>query len=50
MVQNVRYLNGPPSHLKLPIKYWTVWVSAVRYSDEWGIQVFSTQMVTAVKH
>ena len=36
MVQNVRYMNGPPSHVTLPFEYQT---SCVQYSDESGIQV-----------
>ena len=40
MVQNVRYLNGPPSHATLPFEYWTLILS--------GIQVFGIQMVTVL--
>ena len=38
MVQNVRYLNGPPSHMTLSYEYRTPILS--------GIQVFGIQMVT----
>ena len=41
MVQNVRYSNGPPSHLTLPFEYQTCILSG-----ESGIQVFGIQMVT----
>ena len=40
MVQNVRYLNGPPSHVTLPFEYRTPTLS--------GIQVFGIQMVTVI--
>ena len=38
MVQNVRYSNGPPSHVTLPFEYRILILS--------GIQVFGIQMVT----
>ena len=41
MVQNVRYSNGPPSHMTLPFEYRTPVLSS--------IQVFSIQMVTVVR-
>ena len=43
MVQNVRYSNGPPSHVTLPFEYGT---PILPYSDESGIQVFGIKMVT----
>ena len=36
MVQNVWYLNDPPSHVTLPFEYQT---RSTRYSDESSIQV-----------
>ena len=41
LVKNVPSLNGQPSHVTLPFKYWTC---SVRYSDESGIQVSGIQI------
>ena len=41
MVQNVRYLNGPPSYVTWPFEYQTPIMS--------GIEVFGVQMVTVLQ-
>ena len=40
MVQNVKYFNGPPSHVTLPFEYRTPILS--------GIHMFGIQMVTVL--